>query len=1064
MTRESIENLETLYIKKISARVKEIGERFIYSSRHPVQDVAMAETMQHLTVTEAKRLKYKPVPDGRRWGKNWGTAWFRLRIRIPTGFRGETVHLLFDLENSECLIFRDGKPVQGLCWARKIYMLTSEAQGGESLTLYIEAGANARLGQFAVRTYHEPEIAVLNREVRDAYWDLKALADIIDPEVHRDWTGKPYRTPDHDTRRAQILFVLNKAVDLFDYRNPSRAELRRQAKAVCNALRPVYGCQARDSAQVFATMGHAHIDVAWKWPLAETIRKCGRTFSNVLALMDENAEFIFVQSQPQLYAYTRERYPTLYSRIRLRVEEGRWIPGGCMWVEPDCNITGGESLIRQILFGTRFFNREFGYRPTTLWLPDVFGFSASLPQLLKRSGIHYFFTTKLAINQFNSFPYNSFYWEGIDGSEVLTHFMPAEEYSSEIEPWLLRSGERDYAEKDRSPIQMLPFGHGDGGGGPSRWHLERFNRYRNFDGMPRLEYMSPEEFFRRLESESEKLPKWIGELYLELHRGTYTTQAKTKQNNRRAEFLLRETELLSSLAFMLGNTYEQERINDAWRTVLLNQFHDILPGSSIDEVHHESELQYKTVFHELDEIQEDALRSLSANVQVKHKGRPVFVFNSLSWERTGLVEVKLNSLKNDQSYVAIDGEGNERPMQIGDDKVARFVGTVPSIGHAVFYIQKGTTKQSTLKASKRRMENECLRIEFDRHGRLTRIYDKQVDREVLQSGEIGNRFILFEDKMASTGAAWDIDIFYNDKPLEIDGDFESMEIVEASPVRSVMRIKRSIGQSRLCQDIILVCGSYRVDFVTTVEWGDEKDVLLKVAFPVNIRASGARYDIQFGSIERPTHWNTSWDLARFEVPAHKWADLSEGNYGVALLNDSKYGYDIKDNVMRLSLLRAPKDPGQSADVNRTHAFTYSLLPHTGDFRDGPIRAGYELNTGFVARPIKAANGNTPARRSYVSVDQDNVIIETIKKAEDDDGIIVRLYETNGWRGNVTLRAFLPVDKVIETDLMENEEQEIPFKDNEIRLYFEPFQIRTLKLIDSRTDNREEFLYSARGKR
>ncbi len=433
MAIQGKKNLNTLYLRKIKSRVAEIRARFLYSERTPVADVAMAETTKHLTVAEARRLRYRPVTGGQRWGSNWGTAWFRLRIAVPRSMRGETVALLFDLENGEGLIFRGGEPVQGLCWSRKEYLLFEKARGGERVELYVEAGANARLGAFVERAVRMPEIAVLNHAVWDAFWDLSALADMVDPELHKDWTGKPYDLPfDGDTLVARMVFALNEAVDLFDYRNPSREELRAQAARVRRRLKPVYDCRARDAAQTFAVMGHAHIDVAWKWPLAETVRKCGRTFANVLELMEHYDDFVFAQSQPQLYAYAAARYPSLYKRVREMVRRKRWIPTGCMWVEADCNLTGGESLVRQILFGTRFFKQEFGCRVETLWLPDVFGFSAALPQIMRRSGIKYFVTTKLALNQFTTFPAHSFFWEGLDGSRVLSHFMPGEEYSAEL--------------------------------------------------------------------------------------------------------------------------------------------------------------------------------------------------------------------------------------------------------------------------------------------------------------------------------------------------------------------------------------------------------------------------------------------------------------------------------------------------------------------------------------------------------------------------------------------------------------------------------------------------------
>jgi alpha-mannosidase len=1042
--------LESLHLKKIKDRIREIGERFIYTPAFPVKDVFAADTMDHFTLAQAKRLHYMPVKGGHRWGENWGSTWFRLRIRIPAALRGECVVLLFDLDKSECLIYRDGEPVQGLSWARKEYILIEEARGGERIELFIEAGANARLGAFDIRTMEQPRIAALNREVWDAYWDLSALYDIVDPTQYHDWTGKPYRRPDEgDPRRAQIIFALNESVDLFDYGEPSREALGKQAQAVRRRLKSIYDCPASASAQTFAAMGHAHIDVAWQWPLAETVRKTGRTFANVLELMDRYPELIFTQSQPQLYEYARDRYPSLYKRARAMTRKGRWIPTGCMWIEPDCNITGGESLVRQILVGTRYFREEFGYEVATCWLPDVFGFTAALPQILHRSGIRYFFTTKLALDQFSQFPFHSFHWEGIDGSRVLAHFMPAEEYSSQVEPWLIRTGEQEYAEKDRSPIQILPYGHGDGGGGPAPAHLERLRRYQDLEGSPRVVPMTPKAFFERLEKESQKLPTWVGELYLENHRGTYTTQALTKKHNRQAEFLLRETEMLAALNMASGTPYAQERFHAAWKLVLLNQFHDILPGSSIDEVYAESERQYAQVFEDITALRSDALDRLAASVEIKSQGMSILAFNALSWERRDVVSFAPKGPRKNGAYVAMDTEGRETPVQFSADGTARFIAAVPSIGHEVFSVRVGSVSARDVQATTRRMENELVRLNFDTKGRLRGIYDEVHGREVLAPGETGNRFLLFEDKMAACGPAWDIDIFYNDKCLEMDGQLHTVDVIETGPVRAVVRFVRGISKSRIIQDVIIWAGSARIDFATTIDWGNEKDVLLKVAFPVNIRSDKARFEIQFGSIERPTHWNCPQDMAKFEVPAQKWADLSEGNYGVALLNDCKYGYDVKGNVMRLTLLRAPKWPGKTADVNLAHAFTYALLPHAGDFTNGVVRAGYELNTPVLTKTL---GGRSYAQRetlaspaSRMSVTGDNVIIETVKKAEDDDAIIVRLYEAHGWRGRYTLRTTLPVVQAYETDLMENVERELNLRNGTVVLSFKPFEIKTVKL-------------------
>ena len=1045
MTHASLRRREALYLRKIQDRIAEIKARFIYPLREPIVDIAVAETMEHLSFAAAKKLHYTPCEGGYRWGEDWGSAWFRLRFRVPKTMAGRCVKLLLDLENSECLIFRDGLPVQGLCWTRKEYTLFEKARGGEKVELYVEAGANARLGAFEVRTLHPPEVAVCNRDVWDAFWDISALFDMVDREIHCDWMGKPYLPPrEDDPRSAQIAFALNEAVDLFDYQNPSDAELTVQARAVRKRLQPILSAKAGEATPVMATMGHAHLDVAWKWPLAESVRKSGRTFSNVLEIMDEYPDFNFVQSQPHLYEFVKETYPSLYERAKARIAEGRWIADGAMWVEPDCNIPSGESLVRQLLFGTRFFKEEFGVESRVLWLPDVFGYSAALPQILKRSGIDYFFTAKLALNQFVKFPYNSFHWEGMDGSQVLAHYMPAEEYSSKLEPWLLRSGAHDYTERDRSPIQALPFGHGDGGGGPARPQLERHARYANLDGMPRLEPMSPLQFFERLEKESTRLPRWLGEMYLELHRGCYTSQALVKRHNRKAEFLLREAELWCTVAVTLGEDYPQGALNAAWKTLLLNQFHDILPGSSIDKVYADSEAQFEELFAMVNAVLEEALGHVT-----RASGAPkgaVVVFNSLGWEREDTVVLSADDVKKpDMPLVACDAAGTEVPVQHGVDGKLRFRATVPALGHGVYTLAPGEYPE-TPPASTGLLENDRLKLRFDKQGRLRRIYDKRFKREVLAPQATGNQFILYEDKMASTGDSWDLDIFYEDKPLVHNGTLVQHEIVEQGPVRTVLRQVRHISHSTITQDIILTAGSARVDFETVVEWGAEKNVFLKVLFPLAVRSEKARYEIQYGSIERPTHRNMPQDFARFEVPAHKWADLSEGNYGVALLNDCKYGYDTHQNVMRLSLLRATTNPGLTADINQTHRFTYSLWPHEGDFTAGLVREGYALNAPLLARRRSRPAVATPLEDTFIAIDGENVVIDTVKKCEDNDDVIVRLFESHGWQSRHRMALPEGVTAVSEDNLMEVSEKELSTRGGGLHLDFMPFQVRTFRLM------------------
>jgi len=1046
MSEQGMNNLEWLLLGKIGRRIGEISERFIWSSATPVRDVAMAEMAEHILPAQARKLKYKPVKEGQRWGQPWGTGWFRLRFRIPAGFRGETVALHFKSEG-ECIIFRDDIPVQALDSGRGEYIVADRARGGEAVELYIEAGSSGSFGDFNKRTMHQPEIRILNREVWDAFWDLSALNAMVDLNEQKMWIGERMlrALPRDDTRRVRILHGLDKAVDLFDYDNPTRAALREQAVAVRRELKPLYACKANASAQTFACLGHAHIDVAWLWPLSETVRKCGRTFSNVLELMKRYPEFKFVQSQPHLYEFTKQRYPALYRQIKEKTKTGQWVPTGCMWVEADCNVTSGESLVRQVLFGTRFFRKELGVNVEDLWLPDVFGYSAALPQILRRSGMKYFLTQKISWSQFTRFPYHSFWWEGLDGTTVLTHFPPVDDYNSQLEAKQMLSGERIYQEKDRASVQVVPFGFGDGGGGPTAAMLERRRRYHDLEGMPKLRCMSTQQFFRQLERESKELPRWVGELYLEMHRGTYTTQSYNKRFNRLSELRLRDAEILSALALAAGGRYDQKRLNEAWKLVLLNQFHDIIPGSSIDEVYEDSDRHYAEILATARTVKMAALASLARTVDTRGKGVPVLAFNSLSWARKGLVEV--DGLKKGKGFVATDSTGVQAPVQVGADGKGRFIGDLPSVGHSVFHVSPGKVEAPPIPATTRAMENDLVRVEFDAKGRMSSLFDKRARRQVLAPGAVGNQFIVFEDKMATCGAAWDMEIFYNDKPIEFDGRLASAKAVEQGPVRSVIRFIRKISKSTIIQDVVLAAGSARVDFVTRIDWAkDEKDVILKVAFPVNVHAAKARYEIQFGSVERPTHWNRSADFGMFEVPAHKWADLSEGDFGVALLNDCKYGHDTHGNVMRLTLLRAPKSPGKTADVGKTHQVTYSILPHSGTFENGVVRAGYELNVPVIADVVTAHRGNVPACLGRLSISGDNVVIDTVKKAEDDGGIVVRLYEAHGARGVRTLAIGWPVKKVVETNLMEKEECALPVRDGEVEVDFKPFQIVTLKLM------------------
>ncbi len=1047
MALNALKRLENQTVKKINSRIQEIGQS-IWRPRQLIADVAVAETMEHLSLSKAKQLKYKPMKGATSWGKEWSTAWFRIRLSVPKSFRGEQVVLLFKPEG-ECIIFRNGLPVQGLDRNRDDYLLFDKAKGGERVELYVEAGASNAFGRFQKRTAAVPELAVLNDDVWKAYHDLSSLCGMIDPEVGTSGFGvgdgrETFALQSADPWRAQIIFELNKVVDMYDYQTEDIDLVRGRARVISKNLKPLYAHGATASAPTVACMGHAHIDVAWLWPLAETVRKCGRTFSNMLELMDRYPDFVFCQSQPHLYEFTRDRYPSLYKRIKQKVKNGQWVPTGCTWVEMDCNVTSGESLVRQILFGMRFFKKEFDYKPACLWIPDVFGYSAALPQILKLSGIDNFLTQKISWSEYTRFPHHSFNWEGIDGSRVLSHFLPCDGYNASLTARELMSGSRFHMQKDRSDVFASLYGHGDGGGGTTAQQIERMKHYSDLEGVPKCKPMNPTEFFGELEKKSSDLPDWVGELYLEYHRGTYTTQGWTKRNNRKAELLLRQTEMLSALSMAAGGKYEQERLNEAWKLVLLNQFHDIIPGSSKDMVYEDADRDYAEVFKTTTAVRAKALAALSKRVDTRGVGVPVIVNNALSWDHSECVEVAGVKGLSSASHVATDVDGNETPVQLGKDGCARFMAEVPSMGHAVYHISKGKRTSTLFKASAQVVENEHLRARFDAKGNLVSLVDKASGRESIEKGQVANDLLLFEDKSVGCGPAWDIDIHYNDKMLE-KGQFVSARIVEQGPVRTVLRIVRTISKSKVTQDVVLSAASKRLDFVTTIEWGAEKDVMLKVAFPVDVRSEKARYEIQYGSVERPTHWNTPHDFAKFEVCAQKWADLSEGGHGVALLNDCKYGHDTRGNVMRLTLLRAPKDPGKTADVNKTHYVTFSLYPHAGDFTQGVVKQGYELNVPLEAAAVKASAGAVAARHSFFDITGDNVVVDCVKKAEDSKQVIVRMYEAHGSRGKNTFSTSLNVSKVEEVNLMEAPIKDLAVRNGKVRLSFTPYQIRTLRL-------------------
>jgi alpha-mannosidase len=858
--------------------------------------------------------------------------------------------------------------------------------------------------------------------------------------------------------KTRLYNVLDHAFMALDTREPLGDAFYESVPAALEVLREGIADAGEPLDVEIIAAGHAHIDVAWLWTLGQTRRKAGRSFYTAARLMEQFPDYHFTQSQPQLYDYVRQDYPDLFETMKARVREGRWEPIGGMWVEADCNISGPESLARQFLIGRSFFREHFGEAAESpvLWLPDVFGYAWNLPQLIKLAGLEYFFTIKIGWNQVNKMPYDSFWWQGLDGTKVLTHFSTAPEvpwhghkpdlmnsatYNANLSAFTALGSWAKLKHKESQSTMLMSYGYGDGGGGPTREMNENALELKAFPGLPRLRQGKVIDFFRRLEEESaDRLPTWNSELYLEIHRGTYTTQSRNKRANRKSEFLLHDAEFLAAYTSTLDPTfsYPYEAFRQAWELVCLNQFHDIIPGSSIGEVYVESQTQYVEVRRLAEGARDAALDSLAAQVE-----GDVLLANPTGFSRDDLAFWP-GELPDGKGFA--DGV---LAQQVDGGVLIACLGLEPySVGGLQIGDKAPTSfaEVSSLRVEPGLLENEHVRVELNAAGDITRIYDKAAAREVLPEGAIANQWQAFEDRPVNWDA-WDIDIFYDDKTFLAE-PAEAVRVVEAGPLRATLEIERRILGSRYTQRISLAYNSPQIDISTVIDWR-EKHIMLKAAFPVDVLSPAATYEVQWGNVQRPTHRNTSWDWARFETCAQKWVDLSEGGYGVALLNDCKYGHDIRDNIIRITLLRSPTQPDPSADQGEHH-FTYSLFPHAHDGH-APLREiarrAYLLND-----PIIATNGRSKGSRnglaSLVKV-SGSTIVETVKRAEDGNGLIVRFYECNRQRGPIMLEAAFPVKEAHTTNLLEESMGRLEVDGHKVMLDIKPYQIVTVRLVPQR---------------
>jgi alpha-mannosidase len=985
---------------------------------------------------------WETLPSSNDWGSQSEiTAWLRAKVQIPASWKGDKAVLHVLPRDCEILAYVDGRRVQAFDGAHH-ELVVSDKIGGESthvIALDAYSGlpstgeANAYFNTEPSKTHRlgEAELWRVEPETFEYYYDLKFLLDT-------------YRVSDKETREAvALLNALTESVNTLDLRQGEQSQSFydsvRKARAILTDQ--VLSKKANEFAPTLWAAGHAHIDTAWLWRLDHTRNKCARTFSTAIEMIKRYPDYKFSCSQPQQYAYIKQDHPELFEDIKKAVKAGRWETVGGMWIEADCNVTSGESLVRQLLYGQRFFKEEFGSRSDVVWLPDVFGYSAAFPQIIKKAGMKYFMTIKIFWSQINKPTYQTFRWFGIDGTDVLTHFSPLGDYNAVMSPQQLRKTWQDYNQKNLNDSALYIYGYGDGGGGPTYQMLEAAKRSKDTFVSPKVKQSTAQEFFEDLDKQvsgKPDLPVWNGELYLELHRGTYTTQSKNKAFNRQSEILYQTAEQLAVLSQAAGQPYPTAKIKKGWQLLLLNQFHDIIPGSSIHEVYQDSDRDYAAIFEIGNSVAESSLTAIATKVSADPGS--VLVYNPLSWSRkdVGFVPAELAAAGQDVTDIrGVKGT------------LVSFPENLPTLGVAALsQVTPAAAKDLTVTTT--RLENKFFSILLDKNAEISSISDKRNGREVIdnQSYCKGNSLIAFEDRPMNW-QAWDIDIYYQDKPYPII-ELDSVSIIEEGPIRAGVEVKRTMtgGKgSTIRQRIFIYADLDRIDFETEVDW-KESCTLLKAAFPVTVNALRASFDIQFGSIDRPTHWNTSWDWARFEVCGQKWADLSEGDYGVSVLSDSKYGWDVRDNVIRLTLLRAPNHPDPTADIG-IHHFTYSLYPHAGDWRAGEtVQRAYELNVPpkFVAAK-STVNSSLPKSLSLLAVDAPNLVVETVKKAEDDDSIVVRLYEAYNQRGTTTITFASHVSSAKAVNLMEDEPDgdDPTIHGAQIKFAYKPYEIKTFKV-------------------
>ena len=996
-------------LKLVEARVRrEFNERVLPALYHDVIPLTVAAwdaPGEPVSFDEAMTGAYRPFAVGEHWSRPWGTTWFRFSVDVPAAISGPQLEAVIDLGfhpdsagfQSEGLVWIDGQPVQGIHPRRTGLPLPDVGPG--PFTFFVEAASNpafpgyrpSPLGSLTTAG-EKPLYRLRQASLGERNDDVFAL--LLDVDV---LLGLARALPVDEARRIRLMRQLEAAFNVLDLDHvaPTAAAARR-------VLQPALDLEARAGAHRVVAVGHAHIDSAWLWPVRETRRKCARTFASAIRLMDDYPDYHFTCSQAAQYEWIEHDHPTLFEGIRAKVAAGQWHPVGGMWVEPDMNLPSGESIVRQLVFGQRYFESKFGERSSVIWIPDVFGYPASLPQVFRAGGCSRFITQKLSWNKQNVFPHSTFWWEGLDGSRVLTHFPPVDTYNAEITPGEVRYAETNFKEHGWSNSSLMPFGHGNGGGGPTREMMERARRMADLDGVTPISVGTPEQFFGHVEAEAATgapVPVWAGELYFEMHRGTLTSQSATKVGNRRCERLLREAELwwVAAGGAPAEVTAELEVL---WKDVLLQQFHDIIPGSSIAWVADDAEASHRRVAERLEAIIAEALATIAP--------AGTSVANAATHAR--------------REVIVVDGEPT--------------IVEVPGSGMAS--VTATEAHDHPVVVTEHTMNNGLISVTWNLDGELISIIDVGHGRQLLPAGARITLELAPDHPVEYD--AWDVESWTRSLGTPITSA-PSIQFATRHPLLAELVVRREFGSSSLIQTYTMRAGSARLDIHFDIDW-HEDEKLLSMMVPIDVRTHEASCDIQFGHVRRPTHASSSWDAAKFEVCAHRYVDFSEPSFGVAVLNDGRYGHGVQDGGVRVSLLRAAKYPDPDADHGR-HAVTISVLPHGPGLHD-VLHEAEALN---LPLRLVTSGGSSAAPEPVVTIDNRGVQISSVKHADDGSGqVIVRLYETCGDRANLTIRTARPIRGALRCNLLEEATDGIECSDGIVSLTLQPFELVTVRLL------------------